>query len=214
MGVKGSACLGGREFTGIGCLGGRECTGIACLGGIAATGLGGIAVTGLGGVVAVGLGFGDIDLGGGVEATGLGFGTDGGSPCGKGRGRGDAITGDLDVTKGSNPHTCGKLKMVKKGSRSAYPWNTNARRMHSTVSTVSSHTIYSMKQRTQHYSLCERILRNIGANRKEQHLPRKQSAISRIDHLDQSLLVLFHRRGVSLKNDEGEVGLANARSYL
>ena len=200
----GSDCLGGKEFTGIDCCGGRECTGVTCLGGIAATGLGGIAATGLG--------FGDTDLGGGMAATCLG--ADGGSPCGRGRGRGDAITGDLDVTKGCNPYTCGKLKMVRKGSRSAYPWNTNARRMHSTVSTVSSHTLYSMKQRTQHYSFRECILRNIGANRKEQHLPRKQSAISHIDHLDQRLLVLLHRRRVSLKNDEGEVGIADARSYM
>ena len=60
-----------------------------------------------------------------MTATGLGLGAGlgigAGNPWGRGRGRGDGIEGELSVTKESNPHTCGTLKMVKKGSKSAYP---------------------------------------------------------------------------------------------
>ena len=81
--------------------------------------------------------------------------------------------------------------------------------MHSTVSIISSHTLYVSSSPLLQYSPREGVLGDARTHHQTQHLPCQQRAILPVEQVDQHIADLLNGGQISLQHDE-----PNARPYV
>ena len=86
--------------------------------------------------------------------------------------------------------------------------------MHSTVSTISSHTLYVSSSPLLQYSPREGVLGDARTHHQTQHLPCQQRAILPVEQVDQHIADLLNGGQISLQHDERQIGVPNARPYV
>lgn len=86
--------------------------------------------------------------------------------------------------------------------------------MHSTVSTISSQTLYASPSPPVQYSPREGILGDARTHHQTQHLPCQQRTVLPVEQVDQHIPDLLYGGQISLQHDERQIGVPNPRPYV